>query len=284
MCGQRPPGPMCQVRNPVTVDEGTMCMSATPPPRPVSSEMCGPRRLTTLTPEINAGPAAKTSSFLKFNAFNTKEQNDFERQVYEGELRWAKTKKTYFPGLSPEELEVVEGKHELRKDAAKACRDLLSRARTDLLKAKEEGKPEALRVTHIGIASAYRDPAHDFAAWQRAFRKHYESTKPIREKKEGGEHGRRAVAYMVEEMIPVKAVAGFSNHTSGIAVDFKTTDGKQELGPDTDQHAAWRDAWFYKWLHAPRNPGPRNGPAEQNAGEFVQLVTEEWHWDYKKGS
>ncbi len=37
MCGQRPPGPMCQVENPIDIDGGTMCLAATPPPGPVNA-------------------------------------------------------------------------------------------------------------------------------------------------------------------------------------------------------------------------------------------------------
>ena len=252
-----------------------MCVAATPPPRSVSSEMCRPVSLTTVATAVGGPSSPKAAPALKFNNFADKEQNDFERQVYEGELRWAMKKKKYFPGLSPAELEVVEGKYQLRKDAAIKCRELLSRARADLLKAKEEGKPEAIKVTRIGIASAYRDPSHDFEAWQRAFRKHYKATSSIREKKEGGEHGPRAIEYMVEVMIPIKAVAGFSNHTSGIAVDFSTAlaspgSKEEELGPNTNQHQAWQNSWLYDWL-------------TKNAVQFgfKQLRTEEWHWDYK---
>jgi hypothetical protein len=35
MCGNRTPGPTCQVENPVEIDDGTMCVAATPVPGPV---------------------------------------------------------------------------------------------------------------------------------------------------------------------------------------------------------------------------------------------------------
>lgn len=35
MSGNRPPGPMCQIRNPMQIDAGTMCLGLTPRPAPV---------------------------------------------------------------------------------------------------------------------------------------------------------------------------------------------------------------------------------------------------------
>ncbi|MCI0390605.1 MAG: D-alanyl-D-alanine carboxypeptidase family protein [Acidobacteria bacterium] len=118
----------------------------------------------------------------------------------------------------------------MRKDAPQECKSLLARARVDLKRQQQEKDEGALKVERIGIASAYRDPWRDLAAWEKAFKKHYGKTKSQRVKLMGGEHGDKSVDFMAGKMAPIKAVPGFSNHTSGIAVDFTTTGNKEILG------------------------------------------------------
>lgn len=218
----------------------------------------------------NSEPGPIRSSEL--HEFGDEEQTEFMRKVYEAQLARVLRRKAFFPGLPADELGVVEGGFKMRKDAAKDCKALLARARVDLKQQQQEKDEGALKVERIGIASAYRDPWRDLAAWEKSFKKHYGKTKDQRVKLIGGEHGERSVEFMARKMAPIKAVPGFSNHTSGIAVDFTTTDNKEILGPNTNQRNQWEQSWFYKWLvtHA-------------SMYKFKQLPSEEWHWDYTGG-
>jgi LAS superfamily LD-carboxypeptidase LdcB len=201
---------------------------------------------------------------------DTIEQTEFMREVYTEQLEYALKRKKFLSGLAAGQLEVVEGKYKMRKDAAQACRALLAEAKLDLKQQQAENDRQALQVTRIGITSAYRDPQYDKRAWERAFRKHFNKTKNLRMGLVGGEYGDKAVEFLFKRMRGIKAVPGFSNHTSGIAVDFLTIENNLELGANSDQKMLWRSSWFYQWL-------------VENAAryKFTQLVTEEWHWDYK---
>jgi D-alanyl-D-alanine carboxypeptidase len=201
---------------------------------------------------------------------DTAEETEFMRKVYDEQLEHAMKRKKFFPGLPAAQLQVVEGKHRMRKDAAQVCRALLAQARLDLQRKQAGHDEHALKVTEIGIASAYRDPQRDKGAWEKTFRKHYKKTKNVRIGLVGGEHGDKAVKFLFKRMRGIKAVPGFSNHTSGIAVDFLTTENNVTLGANTDQKLLWRGTWFYQWL-------------VENAEKYKleQLVTEEWHWDFK---
>ena len=201
---------------------------------------------------------------------DTVDQTEFMHRVYNEQLEHALKRKKFFAGLAANELEVIEGKHKMRKDAAQACRALLAQARADLERRQAESDEHALKVTKIGVASAYRDPQYDKRAWEKAFRKHYQKTMHERIGLAGREHGDRAVEFLYKRMRGIKAVPGFSNHTSGIAVDFLTIEDNEELGPNSDQKMRWKSAWLYRWLveHA-------------KTYKFTQLATEEWHWDYK---
>jgi hypothetical protein len=223
-----------------------------------------------------AHPAPKPFSRSRLRAFGTAEQTAFKRKVYDEQLRMTLhgskdgKKREFFPGLSPSELEVVEGGHKLRKDAASACKALLAQARADLDSQKKKPDDHAVKVASIGIASAYRDPEHDLKAWEAAFGTSYNKTTALRKTARGGEYGDLAARDLARKMLPVKAIPGFSNHTSGIAVDFSTTEANETLGPKTSQKALWQKSWLYEWLRA-------------NAAKykFKQLPSEEWHWDYK---
>ena len=128
------------------------------------------------------------------------------------------------------------------------------------------------RSTHsIGIASAYRTNAEEHAIWSvDCFPKYYQRTSAARGTAVGGAPGERAVQIMVDYFSTRKAPPGFSNHSDGRAVDFKTTQDGTSYTADTSQRAGWRRTWLHRWL-------------VEHAGEFRfhALATEEWHWDFR---
>jgi D-alanyl-D-alanine carboxypeptidase len=200
---------------------------------------------------------------------NTAKDN-FIRRVYEAQVELAVGRGgTFFPGLPEDRLNTVEAGYRMRRDAAEHCRLLLKQARADLKRQQEEGVREALEVSGVGVFSAYRSIEHDRAAWRGAFEKYFKATKDERARLKGGEYGNRAVALMVNIMWRYKAAPGFSKHTSGMAVDFKTTEGGVTFVADSNQNGRWEKTWFHKWL-------------AKNAKRFKfgPLATEAWHWVY----
>lgn len=196
--------------------------------------------------------------------------DSFMRRVYDAHLKRAVGRPS-FANLRTGQLEVVEGKHKMSKDAAEQCKLLLKQARSDLRRQKEKGTQEALEVSSIGVYSAYRSVKHDTAAWHNAFKKHFKATKNDRAKLKGGKYGEEAVEMMVKRMRKFKAPPGFSKHTSGVAVDFKTIEEDVILTADSNQHARWKKTWFHKWL-----------VKNANRFKFKPLSTEAWHWEYRK--
>jgi hypothetical protein len=150
-------------------------------------------------------------------------------------------------------------------------RALLSLARFDLMSAKARHDPHALRVSSIGIASSYRSIETDFSAWKSTFATNWvhkfpESKKgPVPPEKLDDKSARSYAVTMTND----KAIPGFSNHTQGQAVDFKTSEGKTDFGPSGSQREAWKDTWLFGWLC-------------KNAGklDFAPYEKEPWHWDY----
>lgn len=225
------------------------------------------------TPSEPGGPASSPAGIgaEQLGEYRNATATRFRREVYEAQLqRNLRRKKEFFPGLPPAQLAVVEEGHKLHVDAATDARDLLAAARADLAAQQKAGDTDALKVTRIGIASAYRDPTRDFAAWRNAFNTHYNDTAIEREGLKGGAHGPAAVRLMVERMVVKKAVPGFSNHTKGLAIDFSTRQGKVTFGASSAQRKGWVNTWLYRWL-------------ETNAGthHFKPYSQEEWHWDHQ---
>ena len=197
-------------------------------------------------------------------------RNDFMRKVYDAQVKRALERgREFFPGLPEDQLGAIESGYKMRRDAAEQCKLLLEQARSDLKKQQEEGIREALEVSDVGVYSAYRNFEHDSAAWLNAFEKHFKATKNERASLEGGEYGDKAVDLMVNVMRKFKAAPGFSRHTSGVAVDFKTTEDNVTLDADSNQNGKWKQTWFHKWL-------------VKNATrfKFKPLATEAWHWEY----
>lgn len=75
---------------------------------------------------------------------------------------------------------------------------------------------------------------------------------------------------MVSRMVVKKAVPGFSNHTRGLAVDFRTRQGEWTLRASSAQKDGWPNTWLHQWLvrHA----------ATYN---FEPYEEEPWHWDHR---
>ena len=152
------------------------------------------------------------------DAGRTREQ--FKQAVLAGQiLRKERQGKRHIPPVPDSELELVESGFRMRKEAARSCRALLQAARTALEEAQKAGDAAAQRTTAIGIASAYRDYAHDSRAWNSAFNKHYEKAenRTRMEAMPGGRHGDAALAWFIALMSPIKAPPGFSNHSNGLA-------------------------------------------------------------------
>lgn len=197
-------------------------------------------------------------------------RNDFMRKVHDAQVKRAlKRGREFFPGLPEERLGTVESDYKMRRDAARQCRLLLRQARADLKRQQKEGIREALKASDIGVYSAYRSYEHDRVAWLNAFAKHFKATQNKRSKLEGGEYGDKAVELMVNVMRKLKAAPGFSRHTSGVAVDFKTTEGNVTLNANSNQNGEWKQTWFHKWLIK-----------TATRFKFKPIATEAWHWEY----
>jgi hypothetical protein len=194
----------------------------------------------------------------------------FRREVYASQLERARKTKEFFPGLPPAELDTVEDSHRMHVDAAGDARSLFAAARAELASDRAAGDAAALTVSSIGIGSAYRDPERDFSAWKNAFNTHYNATADTRAGLEGGAFGPAAVSLLVKRMVKKKAVPGFSNHTKGLAIDFRTKQGKWTFGASSAQSAGWVNTWLYRWLAA--NAATYN---------FQPYSAEPWHWDHR---
>ncbi len=206
----------------------------------------------------------------KLSAMGTAEQTTFKRAVYNAQMANSKRAKSFSPGVPAADLEKVEGGHRLHKDAAPDARNLLAKAREDL-KAEQDAQGElAMKVTSIGVGSSYRDPQEDFKIWDGLFQQYYGETQKKRDDMEGGEHGPKAIAYTAGYISGKKAVPGFSNHTTGTALDFVTKEGKDSLGANTSQNDRWKKAWLHIWLV--KNAATYN---------FHPLATEAFHWNHE---
>jgi hypothetical protein len=224
----------------------------------------------------------------------------FEESVLDAHVKRAERRRHRVENIPESELEIVEGKFKLRKAAARKCRELLIQARAHLAteKAAFLKKPKAdqaaeerndkklkrvpiLKVHSIGISSAYRPFEHDSALWHEYFREKYYPTNYSRlsslSRWEGGRHGWKAERLMVDFIAKRKAAPGFSNHTSGIAVDFVTAEGKETLQAETghsntalkSHNQRWERSWLYRWLEG-----------HKDSYGIERIETEAWHWEF----
>ncbi len=176
--------------------------------------------------------------------------------------------KPFFEQVPAADLEEVEEGYRMRKAAARSCRDLLAAARQALGSAQQAGDAGARDTASIGVCSGYRDFAYDRKKWNETFQKHYDLMLAAHRFR-GDEHGRRAQGHMLKTMLPLKAPPGFSNHSNGTAVDFKTVFGGTLYAADSLQIERWPKTWLYGWLV----------PNAHNFG-FRPLASEPWHWDH----
>jgi LAS superfamily LD-carboxypeptidase LdcB len=161
----------------------------------------------------------------------------------------------------------------MRSDAAGAVGRLFTDARQALTEAQKAGDADARRTRGLGATSGYRSPKRQFELWREYFPKYYAKTQAQRSQAIGGEHGPAARQIALKETAQWIAAPGFSNHNSGIAIDFaqiripsspiRNTSGASDL-------ARWRKTWFYSWLVANAT----------NYG-FQPYAKEPWHWEYK---
>ncbi len=177
--------------------------------------------------------------------------------------------KTYYAAVPKEDLAKIEGKHQMRAEAATKCIELLAAARAALEVDKGKKDPKAMSTSAIGIGSSYRDYDYDKGLWDKYYPNYYLATQVDRDEAVGGPHGKDAVQILAKYISPKKAAPGFSNHSNGTAVDFTTTVNGKML-TDKSSHEAWQASWLHTWL-------------KLNAGtyRFYELVSEEWHWDYR---
>jgi hypothetical protein len=66
MAGSRVPGPVCQVENPVEIDDGTSCLAATPSPGPTCRELVAARGCSGLLIADLSNPGSGLASFSTF--------------------------------------------------------------------------------------------------------------------------------------------------------------------------------------------------------------------------
>ncbi len=190
--------------------------------------------------------------------------------------------------LPPSQLALIPGTGiKMRQDAAQALGRLLQAARADLARdlqapagseEVEARRARARRVEKLDINNAYRSASLQFAIWNRNFLRYYQATASERRQAPGGEHG-EAAAEILRDYVGVRVAApGFSNHQSGIAVDFalalkpapRQPAPATRLAASMEQGDPWRQSWFWLWLKA-------------RAGEFgfVEYEPEPWHWEFK---
>lgn len=126
---------------------------------------------------------------------------------------------------------------------------------------------------HIGIASAYRSFEREQELWNGYFLNYYIQTIEHREKLPGGPLGEAAIDFMAGYVGKRKAAPGHSNHSLGLAVDFKFRGEGKTLGPNFSDIDGWRKSRLFGWLGDPKTGAAAYG--------FRPYVAEPWHWDYR---
>ena len=279
----RIPGPTCEVRNWFVdpIDPGTMARAAMAPPGILDGEDPQIRALGIRFwhPAFNFSPLGRAQG----------EFAEFEQRVLNAHIVRSEVKKRQNASgpIPTADLMSVEGDFKLRSAAATKCKLLLQKARADLNNAKVRGDAFALKVSRIGLTSAYRSPEYDEELWRRYFRSKYyriNLSKLMRKSQfvVGSHRREQLVNAAAEELVGFirtrKAAPGFSNHTKGIAVDFITHEGGATYAAETGKSDAelkmlnqrYEKTWFYKWLDAHKS-------------EFgaARISSEAWHWEFR---
>lgn len=208
----------------------------------------------------------------KLSDFDSSEKTAFMRKIYDLHIKSAAGQRDFVGDLSEKELVEIESGIKARKDAALACQHLLTAARQELEKSIQAKSGEALGVKNIGVTSGYRSAQRQFSKWREYFPKYYTLTADKRKALAGGAHGDAASSYLRRFIATRLAAPGFSLHNSGIAIDFRTTEGGRVLGPSKSQTQLWKNTWFFKWLTSKA----KNFGFYQN-----EEIDEPWHWELK---
>ncbi|MFG1622530.1 D-alanyl-D-alanine carboxypeptidase family protein [Kribbella sp. NPDC049227] len=222
------------------------------------------RRTTPTTTPGTPGRTSISSAGLRWYGPGdaTPELLTFMRAVYDRQV--ALSQGPFVDTLPESAVKRVEGGHRALAAAADAAISMLAAARADLA---TEGRTDLA----VGITSAYRSAAEQYAIWQgkghggkRGFPYYYRQTERARQAAPGGEHGPAAVLLLAKLMKKCIAAPGYSNHQDGLAFDL----GIAEKGRPLKKINT--DAWFHQWL-------------VKNAArfDFHPYPTEAWHWVYR---
>ena len=218
----------------------------------------------------------------------TADQEAFRDRVLAAHIARTKAKRgSPQRDLRGDELKEVPGTAiKTSPDTATAAGQLLAAANMELARAQKAGDADALRTIRLGATSGYRSSEYQRDLWRRYFSAkggYYDRTQDARERLSDGRHSNQAAAFLLR---PKRdggfglggriAAPGYSNHQGGIAVDFSQERKKgYAIGNKSDDatRRRWRDSWFHRWL-------------KTNAATygFQPIPTEEWHWEYRRGS
>ena len=202
--------------------------------------------------------------------FGTAEQTAFMRRVYELQRQMSARQRTFVGDLPASQLAEIEGGVRARRDAAAACQMLMHAARASLAEQQRAGDSLAMQAHSIGVVSGYRSAQRQFQNWITNFPRYYRQTQEERAGLSGGEHGAAAARHLAHYIRGRLAAPGYSLHNSGVAIDFKTRQGRHSLGASTSQIALWNRSWFFRWLTA----NAANFGFAQNPN-----INEPWHWE-----
>lgn len=205
------------------------------------------------------------SSGLKWDG-GSADQLAFLKKVYDINLA-KKANRTFVNDVPAAELSTVEGRFQLRSQAAQSAIQMLEAARAAI---KSSGKN-----VKLGLSSAYRSASHQFQLWNDyVVNQYYPITKIDRETMAGGEHGDEAAKHLASYTNSRVAVPGYSNHNNGLAIDLSNTQDDKFYSNKTKKTYtdSWRTTWLWDWMVA--NAATYN---------FFQNTSndEPWHWVYR---
>lgn len=230
------------------------------------------------TPSTPAPPKPSPSNVTDFgpdNPFRIDDlsRGDFsddlyalKRATYRAHIERSSKTRTFVGTLRDDELASVHGSsHRLFKPSAKAANDLLKQAAQDLAQEQAQGDEDAHRTKSLGVCSTYRSANTQFGLWDKRFHKYMHAF--------CAKHGLSIEASVIDpsklaQYIGARtACPGYSNHQSGLAIDFATTVDNVELRAGSRDR--WTKSWFYQWL-------------QENAAQygFSPLNGEPWHWTH----
>lgn len=227
--------------------------------------------MQSFAPVIDTNAESLPSSGLTWSSASADEL-EFMRRVYDHHVDRASRRRPFIADLPASNLDTVEGRHQLRSDAARDCRLLLVEIRSELSRQQAQGVAAAQGVRTIGVASGYRSASRQFQLWQSYFPRYFQDTQSHRASLPGGELGDRAVDCMVGYVAARIAAPGYSLHNNGIAVDLTTREDGHTLGANSRDIPRWQRSWLFAWLTA-------------NASRFNfyqnTSINEPWHWEYR---